>query len=139
MQFIIKHAVQILGRVSRCTKKYTHDDSTTKKLGRPYDSAQTQAFKKVILYLEQNNEEQIHISDLIQKMKEYLIGTGSTAYGFTHMNDQIMKQFAEKIISAKMYGKPNVVTQWRTASTILHDFYAHPKRESHELVKKLGY
>ena len=48
-------------------RKYTHDDSTTKKLGRPYDSAQTQAYKKVILYLEQNDEEQITINDLIQK------------------------------------------------------------------------
>ena len=48
-------------------------------------SAQRQAFKKVILYLEQNDEEQITINDLIQKMEEYLIGTGSTAYGFTYM------------------------------------------------------
>ena len=33
-------------------KKYTHDDSITKKPGRPYDSAQTHVFQKVNLYLE---------------------------------------------------------------------------------------
>ena len=110
-------------------KKCTNYDSTTKKLGRPYDSAQTQAFKKVILYLEQNDEEHITINDLIQKMEEYLIGTDGTAYGFTHIKYQIRKRFAENNIIAEINGKPNVVTQWSIASTILHDSYAHPSRK----------
>ena len=66
-------------------------------------------------------------------MEEYLIGTSSTAHGFTHMKDQIEKQFAENNIIAEINGKPNVVTQWSAASTILHDFYAHPKQESPKL------
>ena len=45
--------------------------------------------------------EQITINDLIQKMDEYLIGTYSTAYGFTHMKEQIKKQFAENNIDAE--------------------------------------
>ena len=51
------------------------------------------------------------------------------------MKDPIKKQFAEKNIIAEINGKLNVVTQWSTASTILHDFYAHAKQESHELEK----
>ena len=120
------------------SKKYTYDDSTTKKLGRPYDSTQTQTFKKVILYLEQNDEEQITINDIIQKMEKYLIGTCSTAYGFTHIKGQLKKQFAEKNIIAEVNGNPIVVTQWSTASTIIHYFYAHPKQESPE-IEKVGY
>ena len=114
MQFIIKQEVQILERASRCPKN-DDGDSTAKKLGRPYDSAQT--FKKVILYLEQNDEEQITINDLIQKMGEYLNGTGSTAYGFTHMKDQIKKQLAEKNIIAEMNGvlhEPSYMTSMLT-------------------------
>ena len=118
-----------------CAQKYTHDDYTTKKFGRPYDSVHTQAFKNVTLYLEQNDEEQITINDLIQKMEEYLIGPGSTTYAFTYMKYQIKKQFAENNIIAEIHGKPNVITPWSTASTILHDFYAHRKQESHELEK----
>ena len=115
--------------------KYTHDDSTAKMLRRPYDSTQTHALKKVILYLEPNDEEQITINDLIQKREENLIGTGSTAYSFTHMKDQLKKQFAENNIIADINGSLNVITQWSTASTILNDFYAHPKQESPELEK----
>ena len=84
---------------SRCPK-YTHDDSTIKQLKRPYDSAQ--AFKKVILYLELNDKEQITINDLIRKMEEYLIGTGNTAYVLTHMKYQIKKQFAENTLLQKL-------------------------------------
>ena len=68
-------------------------------------------------------------------MEEYLIGTGSTVYGFTHMKDQIKKLFVENNIIAEMNGKPNVVTQWSTAPTILHDFYAQHKQYSSELEK----
>ena len=78
-------------RTGKQVHKNTLMTITTKKLGRPYDSAQSQVFKKAILHLEQNDEEQITINDLIQKMEEYLIGTGSTAYGFTHMLDKIKK------------------------------------------------
>ena len=59
-------------------------------------------FKKATLYLEQNDEEQISSNDLIQKMEEYLIGTGITAYSFTHMKDQIEKQCAENNIIAEI-------------------------------------
>ena len=117
-------------------KKYTKD-ATTKhaKPGRPCDTAQTEAFTKVIAYLEQNDEEQITISDLIQKMEDYLEGTDSEAYGFTHMKDQIKKQFGQKIVITEIDGKPNVVTLWSTASTILHEFYSHPKQDSPDLEK----
>lgn len=117
-------------------KKFIQD-ATTKhaKPGRPCDSAQAEAFAKVIAYLEQNDEEQITINDLIQKMNDYLKGTDSEAYGFTHMKEQIKKEFGQKIVITEVGGKSNVVTLWSTASTILHDFYSHPKHESPDLEK----
>ncbi|KAK4307098.1 hypothetical protein Pmani_021115 [Petrolisthes manimaculis] len=51
----------------------TDPDLKRRKSGRPKDEDQDQAFLKMCAYLEMNDEEQLTVSDLRCKMKEYLL------------------------------------------------------------------
>lgn len=87
-------------------------------------------------YLEQNDEEQTSVNDLIEEMESYLAGTGVTAYGSTHMKEEIRKHFGNNIVITEINGKKNVVTMWSAASTILHDYFASTKQASPDLEKQ---
>ena len=47
----------------------------------PPDEEKHDAFEKVAKFLEENDDEQKTVSDLIEKMEEYLRGTNCGAYG----------------------------------------------------------
>ena len=51
------------------------------KSGRPRNQNQEQAFLEMCFYLEANDEEQFTISDLGNKMKEFLTDEESILYG----------------------------------------------------------
>ena len=91
-------------------------DSKRAKLGRPTHDVQTEAFLKVTQYLEQNDDEQLTINTLIQKMAEYIDDTDIQPYGFIYMKAQIQKHFGNKVNITEINGKPNVVTFWSTAT-----------------------
>jgi len=55
-------------------------ESKRKKVGRP-SSDQEQAFYKMCTYFEENDKEQLTITDLSNKMKEYLHDSVSSGYG----------------------------------------------------------
>ena len=55
------------------------------KLGRPELQERTDAFLEVVSYLEENDDEQITISDLIRRMEDDLIESDYSAYGPQHM------------------------------------------------------
>jgi len=119
-------------------KKFVCEDSAMKnvKLGRPQESLQADAFKRIIEHLEQYDEEQITIDDLVHKMDDNLHGTGVTSYSCKHMKKQIEKYFGDEIIITEVNGKTNVVTLWSTATSILRDFYASPKEDDTDLEKQ---
>ena len=60
-----------------CTKKV--------KLGRPEELVRTEVFLEVAKFLEENDDEQITISDLISKMEVILDGSEYSAYSRVHM------------------------------------------------------
>lgn len=105
------------------------------KLGRPKESERYEAFLLVARYLEENDDEQITIGDLIEKMETVLLGSKVTAYGFTHMKNKLLQHFGDSIIITELNGKPNVVTFKRTAASILQDFYNEQKKEDPEMEK----
>ena len=58
-------------------------ESKRKKVGRPSrpNSDQEHAFYKICTYFEENNVEQLTITDLSNKMKEYLHDSDSSGHG----------------------------------------------------------
>jgi len=52
-----------------------------KSLGQPKNEDQQRAFLRMCEYLERTDEEQLTISDLVSKMRGYLLEDGSAPYG----------------------------------------------------------
>ena len=110
-------------------------DVKKRKIGRPQDEEKNDAFLKVARFLQENDDEQITVVDLVEKMEEYLGDSASTAYGRTHMKARLQEHFGDQIIITEINGKPNVVTFRSTVANILHDFHAQPKNVDLETEK----
>ena len=93
------------------------------KLGCPEELDRTEAFLEVANFLEENDDEQITISDLISKMEAILDGSEYSAYSRVHMRSKLKEHFGDNIVIAHINGKSDVVTFRNTAATILQDFY----------------
>ena len=76
------------------------------------------AFEKVYSFFRVNDNEQMTVSDLINKMKEY-----GDAYSYSKMKEELQNYFVVEMIITKVNGESNVVTYRKTAS-ILHSFYS---------------
>ena len=110
-------------------------DVKKRKIGRPQDEQKNDAFLKVAWFLQENDDEQITVVDLVEKMEEYLGDSASTAYGRTHMKARLQEHFGDQIFVTEINGKPNVVTFRRTVANILYDFHAQPKNVDLETEK----
>lgn len=86
-------------------------------------------------FLRENDDEQITVVDLVEKMEEYLRDLASTAYGRTHMKARLYEHFCDQIIITDINRKPNVVAFRSTVANILHDFHAQPKNVDLETEK----
>ena len=78
-------------------------------------------------FLKENDDEQITVMDLMDKMEEYLGDSATAAYSRTHMKARLQEHFGDQIIITEINGKPNVVTFRSTASAILHEFHSQQK------------
>ena len=108
-----------------------------KHCGRPVNSVQMSAFLEVAQYLRDNDDEQITIVDLVERMKGIC---EELAYTVTHMRTKLQEHFDSSIIITDINGKKNVVTFRNNASSILHSFYERPKTqdslsEKREIIK----
>ena len=104
--------------------------SKTANQGRPVQQQQCEAFLKVAEYIVDNDDEQISVADLVEKMNEYLQDTTCKAYSSYHMKLKLQKHFGEKIVITELNGKSNVVTFRSTAQSLLHSFYEQQKSDN---------
>ena len=92
------------------------------KLGQPQLQERTDAFLEAVSYLEENDDEQITVSDLIRCMEDNIIGLDHSAYSPQHMKTKLQELYGDRIIITEINGKTNVVTFRSTAKAILQDF-----------------
>ena len=122
-------------------KMFISDEPAMKKkrVGRPHDEEKTDAFLRVAKFLQDNDDEQITVSDLIDLMNDYLADSESTAYSHTHMKSKLKEHFSDQILITEISGKANVVTFRSTAETILQEFHVHqkdhPEQEKKHIIK----
>ena len=109
------------------------EQSTIKKhRGRP-DEARFDAFSKIIQFVQDNKDEQLTISMLIEKMSVLLQGSESEPYKRKFMKEKFLEHFGDRIIILSCTdGKSNIVTLRDTAFLIFQDFHALPKSEDLE-------
>ena len=84
--------------------------------GRPEDVAWAEAFTQIVRYCAENNK-QITVTDLCEKLKEYL--NGDTPYTEKYVKMKLESHFGEDVILTGIRGKRNVVTSRSTAEKIL--------------------
>ncbi|KAL8563078.1 hypothetical protein ACOMHN_065220 [Nucella lapillus] len=77
--------------------------------GRPADERRTEALKKVVEYFKEFDDEQITLTDLCTKMKDYL-DLDTQAYTEKHMRQKLESHFEDEIMITCIKGKRNVVT-----------------------------
>ena len=112
------------------------DSAKRLKIGRPKDSDQDEAFEKVCAFLEENDEEQLTISDLVAKMGEYLCGSKSAAYGNQYLKEKLLKRYGGSIFVAEGKGVKNIVTFREKTCQILRDYYNSPREDDEEAQKR---
>ena len=61
-------------------------------------------------YLQENDDEQLTISDLVRKMLEFLNDSSENVYSNRYMKDKVENYFGENVIITNVNGRPNVVT-----------------------------
>ena len=121
-------------------KIFAVDQPVSKKaeMGRPQYGERSEAFQKVMNFLMENDDEQITLRDLEDKMQEYLGDSRGTAYGHTHMKQKIEEHFGNQIIITEINGKANVVTFRSTAEVILNDFHHTNQKSGDKESEKLN-
>uniref|UniRef100_UPI00358EB1D5 peptidyl-tRNA hydrolase 2, mitochondrial isoform X1 n=1 Tax=Myxine glutinosa TaxID=7769 RepID=UPI00358EB1D5 len=105
------------------------ESNKRRKMGRPKDSDQNEAFDKVCSFLEDNDEEQLTITDLVARMEQYLGDSESNAYGNQYMKEQLKKRYGESIFMAEGRGLKDIVTFREKMSQILRDHYNAPRED----------
>ncbi|CAH3187344.1 unnamed protein product [Porites lobata] len=111
--------------------------SKRQKTGRPTDKSRQEAFLEVAKYLKENDDEQITVNDLMNKMAEF---NDQEPYSARYMKEKLKEHFGENIVIASINGKADVVTFRSTASTILQNFYdasrdADPEADKIRVIK----
>ena len=94
--------------------------------GRPEDVAWAEAFTQVVRYCAENDE-QITITDLCEKLKEYL--NGDTPYTDKYVKLKLESHFGEDVILTGIQGKRNVVTSRSTDEKILERLLKSAKKK----------
>lgn len=94
--------------------------------------SKAEGFSKVVEYLQENDDVQISVADLVEKMKEYCV---KEAYTAKYMKAKLEEHFGNNIVITSSGTKANVVTLRATASHILNQFYESPKLQDSEQEK----
>ena len=103
--------------------------------GRPVNTIKEEAFAKVVNYLVENEDEQLTISDLSNKMAEFL-ERPEEAYSQIYMKKKLEDHFGQRIVISSSKQMPNVVTFHNTVKSIIQEFYDQPKDADDEQEKE---
>ena len=107
-------------------QSYSTTETASKKMktGRPQNKEKRDAFLATVQYLRDNDEELLlSISDLQDKMNDYLDNPELCAYGHTHMKEELLGHLKNEIVITEINGRSNVVTLKSTADSILQEFH----------------
>jgi 5'-3' exonuclease len=114
----------------------TVPEAKRRQSGRPKDEDQEQAFSKMCSYLENNDEEQLTISELRDKMKELLTGEDSLPYGNQYLKSLLKERYGNAICIAEGDGLTDIVTMRERTAQILRSYFKRTSQEGDEESEK---
>ena len=100
--------------------------------GRPQQKNLDGAFRRVVEYLKENEDEPIMISELVNRMRD----DSGESYSNKHMKNRIVEHFGSSVQITNLIGKPDIVTFKRTSAEILHDFFQQQQNKNEDDTKK---
>lgn len=93
-----------------------HQKPKLMKIGKPKDQTRKEAFLSTMIHLET-------CDDVINKMDEFLHGSGLEPYGFTYMKNEVTNHFKGQVFISNLNRKEDIVTLRTTASAIIYKFH----------------
>ena len=106
------------------------------KVGRPKNVYRQEAFLRMYAYFEDNNEEQLSLTGLANKMKEYLQDDDSVAYGNQYLKSKLLEHYGKSICIAEGEGLSHIVTFREKTSEILRNYFKTPNGDDEETEKR---
>ena len=119
-------------RTNRDVPMQHRDGSTEKKarkVGRPKDADKEEAFLRMCSFFEENDEEQLTVTDLANKMNDYLEEQDSVAYGNQYLKSKLLEHYGESIFVAEGKGLHDIVTFREKTSSILRNYFSKPEMD----------
>ena len=121
------------------------DGSTQKKarkVERPKDADKEQTFLRMCSFFEENDEEQLTVTDLANKINEYLEEQDSVAYGNQYLKSKLLEHYGESIFVAEGKGLHDIVTFREKTSSILRNYFSKPEMDEEgqkrDIIKTAG-
>ena len=97
---------------------------------------QQEAFLEMCAYFEDNDEEQLPLTDLANKMKEYLQDDDYVAYGNRYLKSKLLEHYGKAIFIAEGGGLSDIVTFREKTSELLRNYINTPNGDDDEETKK---
>ena len=103
------------------SKPFGIKNPTHPERGRPSNATQEAVFNEVVKYLQENDDEQITISELTEMMGKLCVDL-KIAYSKVWMKQKLLDRFGDDIMIGNINGKEDVVTFIFNAKKILAEF-----------------
>ena len=134
-----RHSCDVIFRTRRdVPMQHRTEPSASKrtKVGRPKNVYRQEAFLRMCAYFEENDEEQLSLTDLANKMKEYLQDDDSVAYGNQYLKSKLLEHYGKSIFIAEGEGLSHIVTFREKTSEILRNYFNTPNGDDEETEKR---
>ena len=118
--------------IPKSTDSVVEQETKPFKIGRPTSHDRSEAFLKVLKYLEEINDEPVTINDLVRLMNDYLTDSQDKAYSGSYMKEKLALHFGERLVLTTLSTKVCVVTLRQTAMSIIHDFHREQQNKNTE-------
>ena len=112
-----------------------HSANKRTKVWRPNNVYQQEAFLMMCAYFEDNDEEQLSLTDLANKMKEYLQDDDYVNYGNQYLKSKL-DHYGKSIVIAESEGLSHIVTFREKASEMLRNYFNTPNGDDKETKKR---
>ena len=93
-------------------------------------------FLRMCAYFEDNDEEQLSLTVLANKMQEYLPDDDSVAYGNQYLKSKLLEHYGKSIFIAEGEGLSHIVTFREKTSEILRNYFNTPNGDDEETEKR---
>ena len=101
-------------------------------VGRPKNVYRQETFLWMCAYFEDNDEKQLSLTDLANKMKEYLQDDESVAYGNQYLKSKLLERYGKSTSIAEGEGLSHIVTFREKTSEILSNYFNTPNGADEE-------